>query len=398
MNDPGIIERGALAISGGAIVSTGDLSTLADEYDPDGTLDAHGRAIVPGFVEPHTHAIFSGDRLDEFELRIKGAGYLEILEKGGGILSTMRATRASSADELVTLARPRLLSMLAAGITTVEVKTGYGLNLETELRMLAAIERLDQDLPIDLIPTFMPAHAVPPEFEGTPDAYVDLIVDQMVPAAAAWYERSHFMTAGTPFFIDVFCERGGFSVSQARRVLEAGVRHGLKVKAHVDQFTNMGGVAMALELNAVSIDHLDTITVDEVDVIAGSNTVAVLCPAVNLSSGSTQFPNGRLMLDSGVAVALSTDFNPGSSHCKSMPLVMALASRYLQMTPAEALNAVTINAAYAAGIGNVSGSLEAGKRGDMLILESDDYRSLAYEFGGNPVASVIKNGVVIAPA
>jgi len=392
MNDPGIILDAAVAISSGLIVAVATASEVTSEYDPSETLDAGGKAVIPGFVEPHTHAIFAGSRIDEFELRIKGESYLEILEKGGGILSTMRATRAASVDAMLELSRPRLLSLMAEGATTIEVKTGYGLDPQSELRMLEVIEKLDQMLPVDLIPTFMPAHAVPPEFENHSSGYVDLICEQMIPAAVSWFEGSHFSAKGTPFFIDVFCETGAFSVAEARRIIDAGRKRGMKAKVHVDQFTNLGGVSMALECEATSIDHLDFITDVEVALLAKSDTVAVLCPTVNLHSGSSQFPDGRRLLDAGSAIALSTDFNPGSSPCASMPLVMALACRYLKMNPAESLNAATINAAYASGIGTTAGSIERGKQADLLILKSDDWRGPAYELGGNPIAKVIKNG------
>ena len=395
MNDPGIIRDGAVAIENGRIIDVAAASEISSQYEANELIDARGMAVIPGFVEPHTHAVFAGNRLDEFELQIKGASYLEILEQGGGILSTMRATRAASIDDLIELARPRLMSLLTAGSTTIEVKTGYGLDVESELKLLKVIEKLDLLLAADLVPTFMPAHAVPPEFENRSDAYVDLIVEEMIPRAVSWFEASHFRVKETPFFIDVFCEKGAFKVTQARRILDAGRSSGMMVKAHVDQFTNVGGVSMALELGATSVDHLDFITESEVKLLASSDTVAVLCPTVNLHSGSTSFPDARRMLDAGAAVSLSTDYNPGSSPCAAMPFVMAMAARYLRMTPAEALNAATLNAAWACGVGNVAGSIERGKRADLLILNSDDYRSPAYELGGNPVSLIIKNGAVI---
>lgn len=395
MNDPGIIVDASVAISNGLIVATATAGEVAAEYDSREKLDAGGKAVIPGFVEPHTHAVFAGNRIDEFELRIKGASYLEVLEKGGGILSTMRATRAASLDELIELSRPRLLSLMSQGATTIEVKTGYGLDLESELKMLEVIEKLDQMLPIALIPTFMPAHAVPPEFENNSDGYVDLICEQMIPAAASWFNGSHFSAQGRPFFIDVFCENGAFSVAQARRIIDSGHKHGMKVKVHVDQFTNLGGVSMALEYEATSIDHLDFVTEAEVAMLAKSDTMAVLCPSVNFHSGSIQFPNARRLLDTRAAVALSSDFNPGSSPCSSMPLVMAVACRYLKMSPAESLNAATINAAFACGTGTIAGSIEKGKQADLLILKSDDWRSAAYELGGNPIERVIKNGRLV---
>jgi imidazolonepropionase len=289
---------------------------------------------------------------------------------------------------------PRLDEMLHLGTTTVEVKTGYGLNTETELKMLAAIEALDAAQPIDLVPTFLGAHAMPPEFAGRAEAYVDCVVNEQIPAAAAWYRDSSFARRGVPFFVDVFCERNAFSLDQSRRVLEAGIAHGMRVKAHVDEFSSLGGATLALSLGAASIDHLDVTTPEERSLAAGTSTVCVLIPAVNFHLGSDHFANARALLDAGAAVALATDRNPGSAPCPSMPLVMAIACRYQKLLPAEALQAATINAAVATGAGAEAGSLEPGKRADLLILKSADYRSLAYEFGGNLVEAVVKGGEV----
>ena len=287
--------------------------------------------------------------------------------------------------------------MLTLGTTTIEIKTGYGLERDGEIKMLKAIEHLDKVLVTDLVPTFLGAHAVPPEFANRPDAYVYSIVEEILPAAVRWYRESHFRKSQVPFFVDVFCETGAFNVAQSRHVLQAGRSHGMLVKAHVDQFNNLGGVPMALELDAVSLDHLDTIRPRDLRLIAQSRTIAVIMPAANLSSGSTSFADARALIDDGAAVAFSTDFNPGSSPCLSMPLVMGIACRYCRVTPAEALNGVTINAAHALGIGSRVGSLEVGKQADLLILDVDDYREIAYVLGGNPVAAVIKNGNVVPP-
>ncbi len=287
--------------------------------------------------------------------------------------------------------------MLALGTTTVEIKTGYGLERDSEIKILKAIERLDRALDTDLVPTFMAAHAIPPEFAKRPDAYVYLVIEEMLPRAVRWYRESHFSTSRIPFFMDVFCDTGAFNVAQSRRVLQAGKAHGMPVKAHVDEFSNLGGVAMALELDAVSLDHLDTIRTRDVSLIAQSKAIAVITPAVNLSLGSMTFADARTLIDAGAAVAFSTDFNPGSSPCLSIPLVMGLACRYCRVTPAEALNGVTINAAHAVGLGNRVGSIEVGKQADLLILDVDDYREIAYVLGGNPVAAVIKKGQVVPP-
>jgi imidazolonepropionase len=395
LNQVGVIPDGAIAIDQGQIIALGPTAEIFAHFKSARIIDATGKVVLPGFVDPHTHAVFAGDRLNEFELRIRGASYLEILSSGGGINATASATRAASEDELFEITWPRLTRLLELGTTTVEIKTGYGLDAESELKLLRVIAALDRSHPLELIPTFMPAHAVPPEYAGRSDDYVALIIDEMLPAAAAWYRDSHFATAGRPFFIDVFCEEKAFDLAQSRRILSSGRAHGMMVKAHVDEFSNLGGVGMALALGATSIDHLDTITASEIEQIAHSSTIAVITPVVNFNLGSAHYADARGLIDAGAAVALTTDFNPGSSPCAAMPLAMAIAGRYCRMTPAEALNAATINAAHALGLGSRNGSLEAGKEADLLVANVGDYRQLAYELGGNSIEMVIKSGRVI---
>ncbi len=395
MADIGGIGGGAVAISDGKIVATGPTDELRNRYAARQAIDASGCVVCPGFVDPHTHVLYAGDRAAEFELRIRGASYMEIMEAGGGIASTVRAVRQASAEDLVSETRPRLDAMLALGTTTVEVKTGYGLDTKNELKMLRAIAALDREHPVDLVPTFMGAHAVPPEYRGRTDEYVALVVGEMLPAAVAWYPQSPFARRGWPFFCDVFCEANVFDRAQSRRVLEAGQALGLAAKIHADEFESLGGVGLAVELGAVSADHLDVTPPAELDLLAGSDTVGVNLPAVPFNLGSTRFADARAMIDAGVALALSTDINPGSAPCPSMPLVMAIACRYQRLLPAEALNASTINAAYAVGLGEQLGSLEAGKQADLLVVGAPDYRHLAYQFGGNIVRQVIKRGRVV---
>jgi len=392
LRDVALIEEGAVAVAGGQIVAVGPTAELRARYAAAQTLDAGGKVVCPGFVDPHTHVVYAGDRVHEFEMHIQGATYLEIMAAGGGIAATTAATRAATPAQLVAETRPRLDAMFALGTTTAEAKSGYGLNVETELKILRAIAELDRTHPLDLVPTFMGAHALPPEFAGRTDAYVDLVVGEMLPAVATWYRTSHFAARGVPLFADVFCERNAFDVAQSRRVLEAAVRLGLRVKAHVDEFTALGGVAMALDLGATSVDHLDVTGAEDVARLAASDTVGVLIPAVNFNLGSAYFADGRRMIDAGAAVALTTDINPGSAPCPAMPLVMAIACRYQHLLPAEALNAATINAAYAIGLADRLGSLEVGKQADILIVNAPDYRHIAYQFGGNLVERVIKRG------
>ncbi len=395
MSDVGIIENGAVAVQDGVILATGPSDDLQARFSARKVLDATGKVVTPGFVDAHTHVVYAGDRVAEFEMRIRGATYMEIMAAGGGIVSTMRAVREATEAQLVAETRKRLDEMLMLGTTTAEVKTGYGLSTKAELKLLRAIEQLQQTHPMTLIPTFLGAHAVPPEYRGRTDAYVELVVTEMIPAAATWYENSSFARTQTPFFCDVFCEAGVFDVAQSRRVLEAGRARGMAPKLHADEFENLGGVTLAVELGATSVDHLDVTPAVEVARLASSNTVGVVIPAVNFNLGSCHFADARGLVDAGAALALATDINPGSAPTPSMPMVMAIATRYQKLLPAEALIASTLNAAYAIGMGDRIGSLQPGKRADILIHNTGDYRHLAYEFGKNFVERVIKDGIVM---
>ncbi len=392
MLDVGLITDGAVAVVDGKIAAVGLSAEILGSYSSDEVIDAEGSVICPGFVDPHTHIVYAGDRLNEFELKIKGADYLEIMTSGGGINSTVKQTRTATFDHLVKQSSKRLDRMLTCGTTTCEIKTGYGLDAETELKMLAVIEQLDKTHAISIVPTFLAAHTVPLEFKDRPEAYVDLICSDMLPLAWKWYEQSHFKTAGTPFFCDVFAEKSAFDIEQSHRVLAAARGLGFGIKAHVDQFNNLGGSRLGIELEAVSIDHLDAISDVEIEQLAASETVGIVIPTENFNAGKAQFANARKMIDSGCAVAISTDYNPGSAPCPSQPMAMAIACRYQKLLPQEALNAVTINASCAIGLGHQLGSIEVGKRGDLCIFESTDYREIAYEFGGNLLRGMITNG------
>ncbi len=396
MDELGIVAGGAVAIDGGRIVAIGPSTELRRTHRAAEEINAAGRVVCPGFVDPHTHVVYAGDRVDEFERRIRGETYSQIAAAGGGILSTVRATRAATPGTIVTQSQARLAEMLRLGTTTAEAKSGYGLDPVHELMLLRAIAELDHTQPLELVPTFMGAHALPPEYAGNAGEYVELIIHKMLPAVRAWYGTTRFAQDGRPFFADVFCERGAFDVAQSRRVLEAAAKQGLALKAHVDEFSELGGLEMALALGAVSVDHLDQTGPKGIAALAASKTVGVVIPAVNFNLGVTRFANARAMIDAGAAIALATDINPGSAPCPSMPLVMAIACRYQKLRPAEALNAATLNAAHAIGMGDRIGSLEPGKQADMLVLDLPDYRHLAYRFGGNPVAAVIKKGKKVA--
>jgi imidazolonepropionase len=425
MRDVGLIENGALAIKDGSITGIGTNAEIHREFEAGNSIDAGGRVVCPAFVDPHTHVVFAGDRINEFELKIKGADYLEIMAAGGGIINTAKRTRAASLEDLVRQSALRLDKMLAHGTGSAEIKTGYGLDTETELKMLAAIFALDEKHEMDLIPTFLPAHAVPPEFRENPDRYVDLICEEMLIRAKSLFVLHKYrppddeveiekgeskisfglydladveisnLLQNNPFFVDVFCEKNAFNLEQSRRVLETAKSLGFKLKAHVDEFTNLGCARLAIELGATSIDHLDATSDEEIELLAASETIGIVTPTVNFNFGATDFADARKMIDAGCAVALSTDYNPGSAPCPSQAMAMAIACRYQKLLPAEVFNAVTINAAFGLGRGEKTGSLEIGKQADILVLDTRDYRETAYEFGSNLVETVIKNGKVL---
>ena len=392
MRDVGVLFDGAVAITDGTFTDVGTVGQIRDQFECSNILDARGGVACPGFVDPHTHIVFAGDRLNEFELKIKGADYLEILANGGGIISTVRSTRAASVEELVTRGIQRLDKMLACGTTTCEIKTGYGLDTETELKMLDAIAELDTRHAIDIVATFLPAHAVPPEFREDPNAYVDAICNEMLPAAR---EKLIASRNGRASFVDVFCEKNAFDLEQTKRIFEKAKSLDFSLKAHVDEFTNLGGSRLAIEMGATSIDHLDAISDEEVELLARSDTVGIITPTVNFNFGSAHFADARKLIDAGCVVALSTDYNPGSAPCPSQPMTMAIACRYQKLLPAEAMNAATINAAYSIGLGKAVGSIEVGKIADMVLLNTEDYRLATYEFGASLVATVIKSGKLV---
>ena len=347
---------------------------------------------MPGFVDPHTHLLWAGDRAAEFEMRLEGKTYMEIMAAGGGINSTVRATRSASTDDLVTQTQQRLWQAFSYGTTTAEVKTGYGLDLESELRQLEAILQLNNHAPLELAPTFLGAHAVPPEYEGRTDAYTDLVCNEMLPAVYDWW-RIHAGGQMLPF-VDVFCERGAFDLAQSRRILETAKALGFPLKIHADEFENLGGASLAAELGAASADHLVKTSPEDIRALAASDTVAVSLPGTPFGLNESEYtPAGEIIVADGL-LALATDTNPGTSWCESMQFILALACRKMRMTPAQAIAAATINAAAAIRRESQIGSLEQGKQADLLVLSVDDYRHLGYRFGTNLVAYVIKQGRV----
>jgi imidazolonepropionase len=394
MNDLKIIEDGAVLYQDGFIAETGTTEALREKHPDEPVLHALHQVVMPGFVDPHTHLLWSGDRAAEFDMRLQGKSYLEIQAAGGGIVSTVRQTRKALADnDLFTGTRSRADRMFKHGTTTVEVKTGYGLDTISELQMLQQIIALDEELPIDLIPTFMPAHAFPPEFTDNTEGYINIIINEMLPLLEEKIGRSNGIPVEiTNLFFDVFCEQGAFSLEQTRRLFEAARRAGLPLKIHADEFENLGGVHLAVEMGAVSVDHLMHTSDEEITLLGQSNTVAVALPCTTFGLAEKQYMPARKFIDANAIVALATDCNPGTAWNESMQFVIALACRYMKMTVAEALCAATINAAAAIRCEDRVGSIEPGKQADMIILAASDYRHLGYRFGTNLVQTIIKKG------
>ena len=388
LSDPGIVSDGAIAVSGRSIILAGARAEVEKGIGGamvSRTIDAGGRVVLPGWVDPHTHAVFSRYRADEYEARIRGEGYLEIERRGGGIMRTVREVREMDEERLFEVSRRRLAKMLEGGTTTVEIKSGYGLDLEAELKMLRVIARLGRETPLDVVATFMGAHQTPPEFADA-KTYLRVVIDEMIPAVAR--ER-------LAEFIDVFCEKGVFDVDEAREILEAGRSAGFGLKVHADEITSMGGAELAARMGAISAEHLTKISPAGIRALAGSDTIAVLLPSTTFALGAPDFAPAREMLERGIAVALATDFNPGSSPSCSMPFAVAMACSRMHMTPAEAINAATINAAHAVGRGAVAGSLEKGKRADFVVYDVEDYREIPSRAGADHAITVVKNGAVV---
>jgi imidazolonepropionase len=387
-----IIPDGAVLISDEKIAAVGASQELRLAYPREPLLDASGCVVMPGFIDPHTHAIWAGDRAAEFEMRLEGKTYLEILASGGGILSTVQATRTASLERLLKETRRRLWSMFSFGTTTAEIKTGYGLRTAAELRMLQALINLNGEGPLELAFTFLGAHAIAPEFKDRPDEYTKLICETMLPMLKDWWP-SHAPYLDAPF-VDVFCESGAFSLNQSRRILQTARDLGFPRKIHADEFDNLGGVQLAIELEAVSADHLVTTSAEEISALGNSKTVAVALPATPFGLAESHYTPARAILEAGGLLAIATDLNPGTAWCESMQFAIALACRYLRLTPAEAIAAATINAAAAIERAESIGSIEPGKQADLIILNAPDYRHLGYRFGTNLVQTVIKKGKV----
>ena len=388
----GIIEDGAVVIRDEKIVAVGTTTELRASYPNEPTLDAGHCVLMPGFVDPHTHVIWGGDRADEFEKKMAGKPYLEILAEGGGIISTVRATRTASIESLIAQARPRLLRMFRNGTTTVEAKTGYGLQTATELRLLKALLTVDDETPIEIVPTFLGAHAIAPEYKDNPQAYTDLVNEVMLPLLKEWWE-THAPRRSPPF-VDVFCETGAFTLEQSRQILTKAGSLGFPLKVHADEFDNLGGTSLAVELGAVSADHLVKTSDADIAALGKSDTVAVSLPCTPFGLAEKDYTPAKKIIEADGIFALATDCNPGTTWNESMQFVIALACRTMKITPAQAIAASTINSAHAIRRSDRIGSIEVGKQADMLILSVPDYRHIGYRYGTNLVKQVIKKGQV----
>lgn len=385
MQEIGMIRDGGLAIKDGRIVAAGKTAEITKAFKAENVISVNGKIVLPGFVDPHTHLVFAGSREDEFQMRIAGAPYMEILKAGGGILKTVRETRKASFDKLVENGTKTLDSMLEHGTTTVEAKSGYGLTTKDELKILQVIQRLNQLHSLDIVPTFLGAHAIPPEFYNSPQDYVNLVIEEMIPKVAE---------KGLAESCDVFCERGVFNLEQSRRILTAGKESGLKPKVHADEMSHLGGAELAAGIGAISADHMLFSSEEGIKAMAEKDVIANLLPAAAFSLMNNRYADARTMINLGASIALGTDFNP-NCWVENQQLIIALACHFMKLTPAEAITAATINAAYATGRGNDVGSLEAGKKADAIILDVPSHKFLGYRFGVNLVDKVIKNGRIV---
>lgn len=379
-----VLTNASLLIENGIVVTIGNNGevTAPEEYD---SIDAGNRTVLPGFVDSHTHTVFAGSREHEFALRAEGKSYQEIAEGGGGILSTVRATRETSKKELYHLAERRLNDMMRYGSTTVEIKSGYGLSPEAEIKILEVIHDLKRDHYVSIVPTFLGAHAFPPEFKDNKQGYVDRICDYMMPYIA----EKKLAT-----FVDVFCEKGYFDLHVTEQIILEAKRLGLIPKLHADQLNAFGAVELGAKHNAISVDHLEKTNDEGIAALKNSNTIATVLPGCSLFLNHPYAP-ARKIIDAGIPLAIATDFNPGTQMCYSMQMMLTLACTQMKMTPEEAITAATLNGAAALGLSDEIGSIEIGKQADVVIYDVQDYRYIPYHYGVNHVWKVIKNGVVL---
>jgi imidazolonepropionase len=388
MNELHVIEDGAVVIEDGIITTVGktaDIISELREHTEYEVIDAKGKAVLPGFVDSHTHFVFGGYRAEEYSWRLGGIGYMDIMKRGGGILSTVKATREASKEELVASGIDRLNSMLSFGVTTIEGKSGYGLDHNTELKQLEVMEHLNEKHPVDIASTFLGAHAIPPSYKGKEDAFIDFLIHEVLPEVT---DRK------LAEFCDIFCEQNVFSIDQSRRLLSKAKEMGLKLKLHADEIVRLGGAELAAELGAVSADHLLQASDQGISDLAESRVMATLLPGTAFSL-KEPYARARYMIDQGCAVALATDFNPGSCFTESIPLIIALATIYMGLTTEEAISSLTINGAAALDRADTTGSIDQNKNGDLIVLEYPSYHFLSYHIGVSSVEKVIKKGNLV---
>ena len=385
LSELGIIRDGGMLIRDGKIERVGPSDEIEKNVGDAEVVDAGGRVVMPGFVDAHTHLVFAGNRLDDFERRARGETYEQIAKAGGGIWSTVEKTRAASELDLLTQAKKHANWFLRCGTTTVEAKSGYGLTVEDELKILRVMRQLKEEVPLEIVPTFLGAHAVPREL--SPDEYLDVVVTEMLPRVTAEKLAE---------FCDVFCERGYFNIDQSRKILSAAKKVGLSLRGHVDQLTNSGGAKLMAEMGATTADHLEQTDEQGIAALKKANVQPVLLPGSVYALGSSRYPRAREMIEAGLAIVLATDFNPGSSPTPSMPMVLSLACTQMKMSPAEAITASTVNAAYSLNRGDRIGSLEPGKLANFVIFDCEDYRELAYWFGIPQTHSVYVRGECVS--
>ncbi len=390
LNNLGIIENGGITISGDEIISVGPSDeiegkvTLNDNCE---IIDVHGAVVTPGLIDPHTHPVFSMTREKEFEMRIAGKTYMEIANAGGGIRASVRDLRSTPKETLINKTKQRLDRMLRYGITTIEAKSGYGLSTASEIKQLEVIKELNQSHPIDLVPTFLGAHEIPDEYRDNHEGYINILINEMIPQV---------VDKKLAEFSDIFTEEGVYDTEESRKIQKAAKKAGLKIKFHADELESVGGAELAAELGAISADHLVYISEAGIKAIATSKTVAVLLPGTTFSLAGKQYAPARKMIEEGVIIALSTDCNPGSSYSESLPFMTSLAALQMKLTAAEAISAITVNAACAIDRGGKIGQIKAGLKADLVIWDMADYREMPYHYGVNLVKKVIKNGKLAA--
>ncbi len=385
MNELGIVKNGAVAIKDGKIAAVGTTEEILSQWQGE-TYDAKGCVVMPGFVDPHTHPVFFNTRENEFEMRIEGKTYVEISKSGGGIRSSIEAVRKADEETLFQLSKKRIERMISCGTTTLEAKSGYGLSTESELKMLRVIKRLNDELPIEIVPTFMGAHEFPVEYKDNREEYIRILKEEMMPKVAE---------EGLARYCDIFTEDHVYSIEQSRDILTRAKELGFQIRMHADEIEPIGGAELAGEMKAVSADHLGAASDEGIRAMRDGGVIAVLLPGTIFSLGMKSYARARKMIEEGLPVALATDYNPGSCNCDSMPMIITIATLQMRMTIAEAITAATINAAYSLEMGDRTGSIEVGKQADILIMDMPSYQYLPYHFGSSDVLKVFKQGNLI---